>query len=40
MEFEHRFVEVLHAFGAGVLGKGLEAIEPQAMAEVKKGATK
>ncbi len=38
--FEHRFVEVLHAFGAEVMGRGLEALEPQAKVEVKRGATK
>ncbi|NCO40521.1 MAG: hypothetical protein COY42_34480 [Armatimonadetes bacterium CG_4_10_14_0_8_um_filter_66_14] len=38
--FEHRFVEELHAFGAGVMGRGLEALEPQAKVEVKRGATK
>lgn len=39
MKFEHLFVEAIHGFGAGMLGRGLQAIESEATAAVKKGAT-
>jgi CRISPR/Cas system CSM-associated protein Csm2 small subunit len=40
VNFEHRFVEVIHAFGAGMMGQGLKALEPEAKDEVKRGATR
>ena len=39
VKFEHLFVEAIHSFGAGMLGQGLQALEPAAKTAVKRGAT-
>jgi soluble cytochrome b562 len=38
IKFEHGFADVIRRFGAGLLGKGLQELQPEAKEEIKKGS--